>query len=64
MVELILIVCSLLNPQECSVRQPAFESIYGSLRTCLTQGQLAAVRWELEHPDFEVRRWTCGAPRS
>ena len=64
MVELVLIVCSLLNPQDCSVRQPTFESIYGSLRTCLVQGQLAAVRWELEHPDFKVYRWTCGAPRS
>ncbi len=64
MVELVLIVCSLLNPQECSVRQPTFESVYGSLRACLVQGQLLAVRWEQENPDWEVRRWTCGAPRS
>ena len=64
MVELVLIVCSLLNPQECSVRQPAFESVYGSLRACVVQGQLLAVRWEQENPNWEVRRWTCGAPRS
>lgn len=64
MVELVLIVCSLLNPQECNIRQPAFESIYGSLRTCLVQGQFAAIRWEEAHPEWEVRRWTCGAPRT
>lgn len=63
MVELVLIVCSLFQPQECATRQPAFESVYGSVRTCMFQGQLAAVRWELEHPDWKVRRWSCGAPQ-
>lgn len=64
MVELVLIVCSLLQPQECAARQPAFESAYRSVRSCVVQGQLAAVRWEREHPDWKVRRWTCGAPQT
>lgn len=64
MVELVLIVCSLIQPQECGVRQPAFESEYGSIRSCLVQGHLAVVRWELAHPGWKVQRWTCGAPRT
>ena len=64
MVELVVIVCSLLHPQDCGVRHLAFESVYGSLRSCVFQGHLAAVRWQREHPDWKVQRWTCGAPQT
>ena len=64
MVELVLSVCSLRQPQVCATRQPAFESVYGSVRTCIFQSQFAVVRWEREHPDWKVRRWTCGAPQT
>lgn len=64
LIELVLIVCSLIDPGECAIRRPAFEPVYDSVRACAVQGQLAAVRWEEEHPDWTVRRWTCGAPKA
>ena len=57
MVELVLIVCSLASTRKSAASGNLLSNpIYGSLRTCLVQGQLAAVRWELENPDFQVRR--------
>ncbi|NNG05900.1 MAG: hypothetical protein HKM95_17610 [Inquilinus sp.] len=64
MIELVLVVCSLLQPDDCRFQRPGFESVYGSMRTCVIQGQIAAVRWQDQNPDWRVRRWTCDMPRA
>ena len=64
MIELVLVVCSLLQPDDCRVQRPEFTALYDNMRTCIYQGQLAAARWQGQPPDWRVRRWTCDMPKA
>jgi hypothetical protein len=63
MVELLLLACLLKNPLHCEEFQIPFLEPMG-IAQCVYQGQLHMVQWATEHPEWVVRRWSCGPRRA
>jgi hypothetical protein len=61
LVDLIVTVCLLSQPQSCNDRHLLFES-QGSLRSCMFQAQFYLARWAGEHPGLKIVRWRCAWP--
>jgi len=63
LVELILTVCLLAQPAVCKDQHiPFLREI--NVRSCMWQGQLQAVHWLADHPQWRIRRWRCGWPEA
>ncbi len=60
-VELIVTVCALANPNACSEKRFAFEAT-GSLKACLMEAQPYLAQWAGEHPDQRVAAFHCAWP--
>jgi hypothetical protein len=61
LVDLILLACSLANPNACHEYHLVFETA-GSLQSCTMQAQPYLAQWVGEHPNFRVTRWHCAWP--
>jgi len=61
MVELIFLVCSLVNVNTCSEKHLVFET-QGTLNSCMMQAQFVLAQWADEHPNNRVARWRCAWP--
>jgi hypothetical protein len=59
LVELILTVCTLTQPQSCEERHLSFVD-EGSLAQCMTQAPPAIAEWAYNHPARKVVKWRCG----
>jgi hypothetical protein len=61
MIELIFLVCSMVNTDVCAERtMTLFTS--DSLMSCMMQGPPRLARWADEHPDTRIARFRCGWP--
>jgi hypothetical protein len=60
-VELVVMVCSLLNPNACSEKRFVFES-NGSLKSCMMQAQPYLAQWAGEHPNDRIAAYHCAWP--
>jgi hypothetical protein len=63
MYELLVVACLILQPTRCEEFPVPFLDSMG-LTACMHAGQLHLAEWVGEHPDWRVRRWTCGLPRA
>ncbi len=63
MVELFLTACLLAQPVACEEFYAPFQRSM-TLAQCARQGQLWAVRWSLDHPEWRIKGWTCTAPET
>lgn len=63
MVELVLLVCVIAEPEKCEEILPPFQQPM-TVNECLHQGPLVAARWSRTHPDWQVKGWVCGGPRA
>jgi hypothetical protein len=61
LVDLIILVCSLANPADCSERHLLFEA-HGSLKACMMEAQPYLAQWVGEHPNERIARWRCAWP--
>jgi hypothetical protein len=61
LVELILTVCTLTQPQSCEERHLSFVD-EGSLMQCMTQAPPAIAAWAYSHPARKVVKWRCSYP--
>jgi hypothetical protein len=61
LVDLVLLACSLVNPDACREHHLMFQSA-GSLRSCTMQAQPYLAQWVGEHPNLRVVRWHCAWP--
>jgi hypothetical protein len=61
-IELILTVCTLVQPAACDERRLLFSSETASLRGCITQSMPFIAQWSGEHPNVRVSRWRCELP--
>jgi hypothetical protein len=60
-VELVILACLLKEPEHCeSFRIPFQQEM--NMAQCTWQSQFHAVQWVSEHPDWEVKRFTCELP--
>ena len=64
MVDLIVLVCSLINPNAaCQERHLLFESS-GSLTACIWQAQPYLAQWVGEHPNTRIASYRCAWPET
>jgi hypothetical protein len=61
LVELILTVCTLTQPESCEERHLSFVD-EGSLMRCMTQAPPAIAEWAYSHPRRKVVKWRCSYP--
>jgi hypothetical protein len=61
LVDLIVMVCSILNPGACSEKHFLVET-YGSLNSCMMQAQPYLAQWAGEHPNERIAEWHCAWP--
>jgi hypothetical protein len=63
MIEFVVLACLLSEPQRCE-RYFVPTAAPMSMMECVVAGQVQLVQWHQEHPDWVIRRWTCGLPRA
>jgi hypothetical protein len=64
MVELVVLACLLARPQYCEEFHVPFQP-HTVIAECATkQPTFEIVQWAIAHPDWTIRRWTCGPPRA
>lgn len=61
LVELILTVCTLAQPEACEERHLSFVDA-GSLMQCMTQAPPTIAEWAASHPSRKVVKWRCSYP--
>lgn len=64
MVELVVLACLLTRPQYCEEFHVPFLQ-YTVNAACVTkQPTFEIVRWAMAHPNWSIKKWTCGPPRA
>jgi hypothetical protein len=61
LVDLIVLVCSLANPDVCQEKHMLFEA-HGSLSACMWEAQPYLAQWIGEHPDVRIASFRCDWP--
>lgn len=64
MMELVVIVCMLAEPEKCEQIYLVSDAPGTNLVGCMLDGQKQASEWAETHPGWFVKRWSCGAPRT
>jgi hypothetical protein len=62
LIELILTVCSLAQPDVCEDQHLQFID-QGSLKQCMFHAQPTIAQWAGEHPGKQVVKWRCSTPK-
>jgi hypothetical protein len=63
LIEIILTVCAIANPNNCEERALQF-AWDGSIHQCMMAAQPYIAQWIGEHPAWMARKWTCDYPGS
>jgi hypothetical protein len=58
LIELILTVCTLTQPESCEERRLSFVDI-SSVTQCMKQALPAIAEWAISHPGRRVAKWRC-----
>lgn len=61
MTELLFVVCLAASPNVCE--EQSMQYIAVTPRACLMQAQPQLARWAVEHPGWNVQRWSCRLAR-
>ncbi|EAU41068.1 hypothetical protein FP2506_12414 [Fulvimarina pelagi HTCC2506] len=61
MVDLILTVCMVTNPESCREERLSFQARQ-SLAQCVMLSAPYVAQWAGDHPNWTVKRWECGWP--
>lgn len=61
LVDLILTVCLISNPERCRLEHLYFES-RGTLFQCMVLAPAEIAKWASSHPSHQVVRWKCAFP--
>jgi hypothetical protein len=62
LVDLVLTICLISNPQQCRVEHLYFES-RGTLFQCMILAPGEIAKWSRTHPAHNVVRWKCAYPQ-
>jgi hypothetical protein len=58
-IEAIIVMCSVLNPQNCRDVNGGATAENVTPYSCAMQGQTAAAKWMEAHPGWQPRKITC-----
>jgi hypothetical protein len=61
-VELVVVACLMAEPKRCEAFHLPFLRALVVAECVAKQPVIEVVRWAREHPDWTVRKWTCGPP--
>jgi len=61
MIEIILTVCAIANPNNCEDKYLQF-AWDGSLQQCMNAAPPYIAQWIGQHPAWIARRWSCDYP--
>ena len=63
MMELVLLACLIKQPERCETFRIPF---MGEVQApqCVWESQMRVVQWLGEHPDWEVKKFTCEMPEA
>lgn len=61
MIELIFVVCSLLNADACSEKSMTFFT-NETISSCMFQAQPRLAHWVSEHPNMRIAKFRCARP--
>ncbi|MGL4395291.1 MAG: hypothetical protein ACRCS9_02010 [Hyphomicrobium sp.] len=63
MIELIVSVCLLSAPEQCKNVALSFAEDAVTPFQCMLYGQSEIAKWKEGHPDWSIRKWSCGPAR-
>ncbi len=58
MIELLISAC-LIGGSDCRDVSMLYDPHDVSLLTCLVMGQAEAARWQVQHPNYRIERYSC-----
>ena len=58
MIELLISAC-LIGGEDCRDISMLYDAQDVSLMACMTMGQTEAARWQVEHPNYRIARYSC-----
>jgi hypothetical protein len=62
-IELVVALCLSARPDVCEMKVfPLYEEV--SLMSCMMQAQPYLAEWSTTHPEWTVKAWKCGHPRT
>lgn len=61
MVDLVMLVCSLSDPETCR-EQHLYRESRGNLTQCMMRAPIEIAKWSAEHPAVRIARWKCVYP--
>jgi hypothetical protein len=61
--DLVLLVCLAGLPQNCREERVAVAAAPAHATGCMFSALPVIIEWTEDHPQWNVARWTCGAPR-
>lgn len=59
MIEVILYVCLIVQPQECKTVPTEMMAEKVTPYECMFKGQVHASRWVASYPEWRVTKWKC-----
>lgn len=59
MIEIILSVCLIQQPDRCRDVTLTMMANSSSLYQCMTYGQIKASKWSNEHPEWVLKKYKC-----
>jgi hypothetical protein len=62
MIELVLAVCMISEPDQCKNVHLTFMAENMTPFHCMLYGQSEIAKWSEAHPDWKIQRWSCGRP--
>jgi len=63
MYELLIIACLIGQPSQCEDFHVPFAAPTG-MRMCMRDAQFRLAEWKIAMPDWDVKKWTCGLPKT
>ncbi len=60
MIEILLSVCLIAGPERCKDERLSFIAENITPRQCMSTGQIEIAKWTEAHPNWWVKRWSCG----
>lgn len=63
MYELLIVACLVGQPTQCETFHIPFDTPSG-IRQCMHDAQFRLAEWKVTMPEWKVKKWTCGLPKT
>jgi hypothetical protein len=60
MIEVVAMVCFIQAPQHCKDVHLSFAAEDVTPQQCMMYGQMELAKWTVGHPNWQIRKFTCG----